>query len=91
MIEIIICDDCGLSYDLNWHNDCPVCKKQARIKELEDENREMREALKFYADRTNWVVDVEKFQDTVILSDWDTSHVGFETGGKRARKCLEEI
>ena len=68
------------SFDYKWDFG-KVCK-------LEEKNEKLVEALKFYADKDNWLVrDCDA--DTIYYDDCDDSIAGH--GGKRARKVLKEV
>ena len=59
---------------------------------LQEENKKLREALKFYADTNNWLRD--EYQDVargiVALDVEMITDYSSHTGGKRARKALEK-
>jgi len=66
--------------------------KTSKEMQLEKENQKLREALKFYADPTNWQdTDILGSDGPAILDDEYEPEKHLTVGGKRARQCLEEI
>ncbi len=65
-------------------------KLKDRIKELEEENRLLRDALGFYASDATWV-DAAKYRDAddaTVFADTTTTPI-LEDKGRQARKALK--
>lgn len=79
----------------------PHGKTTQYVKQLEAHNKKMRETLEFYADPENWWEATIDYNPVSSIEDDDVEvktkkggHNGkYESsvGGKRARKCLEEL
>jgi len=67
-----------------------VAKLQARIGELEEQNRRYREALEFYANPDHWVKGYKyrDASDTTVFTDSDDSGVEADKGLK-ARSAIK--
>ena len=64
--------------------------REEKFKELEAENKKLREALEFYALWSNWGGDV-RMGSEIISDDCDYIEKWYEyVGGKRAREALKE-
>jgi CHAD domain-containing protein len=69
------------------------------VNRLQSENKKLREALEFYADRNNWKFqsyrsdckDVIDFNDLGCRSYTDKADFACSSGGRRAREALKEI
>jgi hypothetical protein len=71
------------------------CELLQKEQQLEKQNAMMREALEFYADRTNWRSKVETGVidecDSIVDDDEYFEDTMTSEGGKRAREVLEKI
>jgi hypothetical protein len=69
-----------------------IDRLEARIRELEAENRRFREALEFYADTENWKqgVKYKDLDDATIFKD-ETSRGVDEDHGIKANEALKGI
>jgi hypothetical protein len=69
------------------------------VDELQAQNKKLREALEFYADRNNWKFqsyssdceEVIDFNDLGCRSYTDKADFACSSGGRRAREALKEI
>lgn len=82
-------------YDINGDT---VSKKTFNaIKEIQEQNKILREALEFYADENNWELGkVHSFvevceQDHEWIDSFPPFRVTQLTGGKRAREALAKV
>lgn len=76
-------------YDINGDT---VSKKTFNaIKELQGQNKILREALEFYADNSNWLGNGEIGYSDRLLAENKTKTNFLEFGGKRAREALAKV
>lgn len=66
-----------------------------RIQKLEEENKKLIDALKFYANQKSWY-GLSREMDMIELSDCEPAEsiihdAGVMLGGKRARQALKEV
>ncbi len=67
-------------------------KLEARIKELEEENKRYREALQFYADPKHWT-EGHKFRDAdeaTIFEDTDSTSASVDMGATALRALKDK-
>lgn len=110
--ESIFCQDCGKTlmqskgeYD-HGCLDCAGSIQSEKLfwlrkenKKLQAENKKLREALEWYANRNNWKFqsyssdckDVIDFNDIGCRSYTDEADFACSSGGRRAREALKEI
>lgn len=83
----------------NTHYFESLTKCEDKLEKLQAENKKLREALKFYADRNNWKFhsysgdckDVIDFNDLDCRSYTVEADFACSSGGRRAREALKEV